>query len=105
MVTTPKASPTFPEREGHEPPLPKTPVLSWSLVLTSPPPSTTHRYHSVVYCWSWVSTTQDVLNLVVYWDIWFSRGKFNGSFISMFWRNLITRRDVRFQDGQRVRKV
>lgn len=29
--------------------VPKTPVLSWSLVLTSPPPSTAHRFHSAVF--------------------------------------------------------
>ncbi|KAK6240795.1 Dirigent protein - like 10 [Theobroma cacao] len=38
----------------------------------------------------WTSTGQDVLTLVVYWDIGFTQGKFNGSSISVFSRNPIT---------------
>ncbi|KAK8567990.1 hypothetical protein V6N13_105932 [Hibiscus sabdariffa] len=38
----------------------------------------------------WASTGQDVLDLVVYWDIGFNQGKFNGSSISIFSRDPIT---------------
>ncbi|XVE93801.1 hypothetical protein REPUB_Repub01dG0226300 [Reevesia pubescens] len=38
----------------------------------------------------WVSTGQDVLTLVVYLDIGFTQGEFNGSSISVFSRNPIT---------------
>ncbi|KAE8698717.1 Dirigent protein 4 [Hibiscus syriacus] len=37
----------------------------------------------------WASTGQDVLTLVVYWDVGFTQGKFNGSSITMFSRNPI----------------
>ncbi|XVE67123.1 hypothetical protein DITRI_Ditri08aG0135300 [Diplodiscus trichospermus] len=38
----------------------------------------------------WVSTGQDVVSLVVYWDLGFTQGEFNGSSISVFSRNPIT---------------
>ncbi|KAK8522199.1 hypothetical protein V6N13_115176 [Hibiscus sabdariffa] len=38
----------------------------------------------------WASTGQDVLDLVVYWDIGFTKGKFNGSSISILSRDPIT---------------
>lgn len=38
----------------------------------------------------WASTGQDVLTLVVYWDLGFTQGEFNGSSISVFSRNPIT---------------
>ncbi|KAK8522196.1 hypothetical protein V6N13_115169 [Hibiscus sabdariffa] len=38
----------------------------------------------------WASTGKDVLDLVVYWDIGFTEGKFNGSSFSLFSRNTIT---------------
>ncbi|XVE67121.1 hypothetical protein DITRI_Ditri08aG0135100 [Diplodiscus trichospermus] len=38
----------------------------------------------------WVSTGQDIVSLVVYWDLGFTQGEFNGSSISVFSRNPIT---------------
>ncbi|OMO92807.1 Plant disease resistance response protein [Corchorus olitorius] len=38
----------------------------------------------------WASTGQDALTLVIYWDLGFTQGKFNGSSISVFSRNPIT---------------
>ncbi|XVE48897.1 hypothetical protein DITRI_Ditri01bG0038600 [Diplodiscus trichospermus] len=41
----------------------------------------------------WASTGQDVLCLVVYWDLGFTQGKFNGSSISLFSKNPVTEKE------------